>query len=193
MKLKSVQKYQTMKLVNIKNQQTAKNIFIKAYKLNDFNKNNYSEKQFESLWARILKFYALYDESSVVSFCGIRIFNGGYGRIFDRYFIMPKYRSKNLKLTQFAGFFVERLVDDCISNCLIPFFSIQTLKKRNSMRFTVKKLNEHLSSEKHFHILDGLYCTVPGREYDNLCWQNIAIQKPFKINLKRKPIKDLEM
>ena len=36
------------------------------------------------------------------------------------------------------------------------------------------------------NMLDGLYCTVHGEEHKLHSWQNIAIQKPFKIDLKQR-------
>jgi hypothetical protein len=59
----------------------------------DSNKPNYTETEFNIAWNNWLNFYVLYDDKdNVISFCGIRKFDGGYGRIFDRYFCMPEYR-----------------------------------------------------------------------------------------------------
>ena len=75
---------------------------------------------------------------------------------------------------------------------MIPFFSIQTLKKRKALKVAVKEFNKTLDKDHQFYILDGLYCTVhgkcliAGKEHKLHSWQNIAIQKPFKIDLKKK-------
>ena len=175
-----------MELSQITDKKLARLIFTKAFQIKDLNRENYSEKQFEKAWLNYLKFYVCYDDSNIVCFFGIRKFNNKYGRIFDRYFILPEYRSKNLKYENYSSFFIRQLVDDCIKNKLILFFSIQNLKKRKALKIAVKEFNKKLDKDHQFHILDGLYCTVHGEEHKLHSWQNIAIQKPFKIDLKKK-------
>lgn len=160
----------------------AKQIFTMGQLTDDGNRNNYSVEQFEKSWKKWINFYVLYEGDQVVCFCGIRIFPSGYGRIFDRYFIEPYYRNWGLKHKEYSTLMVERLVQDCVDNNLIPFFSIQDRRKRRALVIAVKKFNKYLKNDYKFHTLDGLYNTAGNS------WQNIAVQYPHDINLPRKDI-----
>ena len=187
-----------MKLKVISDKKEAKYIFMIGLLTKDKNRLNYSKEQFELAWNLWLKFYVLYDDKdNVISFCGIRKYDGGYGRIFDRYFCMPEYRIKyfNKSGTRFTSNkneslyylkFVKKMVQDCREAGLIPFFSIQLDTRKNIIKLGVEHINKLLSQEDKFKVLDGLYCTVPGYYDDKSNWQNIAITYPYKTLLKRK-------
>jgi len=167
-----------MHLEIISDKNKAKYIFMMGMLTEDHNKKNYSEEEFDMAWKAWLNFYVLYNEDDVVVFCGIRKFNGGYGRIFDRYFIMPEYRYDSLRSRWYGLDIVSRLVDDCKEANLTPFFSIE--KGRRATELAAQRFNKHLLEEDHFRILDGLYETMPNS------WQHIATTYPYTTILKRK-------
>lgn len=171
----------------IKDKQEAKYIFTMGMLTEDINRNNYSEEQFEKAWVKWLGFYVLYENKNIICFGGIRVFDGGYARIFDRYFIMPEYRSYALTTyhTDYALEMINMVLDRCELDGLIPFFSIQLVKKRNAMKAAVGKFNKYLNGREEFKILEGLYCTTPGNYGDN-SWQNIATIYPYTTILERK-------
>jgi len=144
----------------------------------DSNRYNYTEYEFNLAWNKWLNFYVLYDNNNVIGFCGTRKFDGGYGRIFDRYFIMPEYRNNSLAHKEYSLDMVAKLVDDCKEAGLIPFFSIE--KGRRTIELAIKKFNKKLLEEDHFKILDGLYSTLPNS------WQYIATPYPYGTLLQRK-------
>jgi hypothetical protein len=179
-----------MHLKIINNKESAQEIFTMALLYKDHNVNNYTEFQFNKAWPLWLNFYVLYNRDDPVAFCGIKKYEGGYARIFDRYFVFPKYRKKSLSDNEHSLFMIQKLVDDCNKEKLIPFFSIQYEKHRKALEIAVKKFNKCLYPHNTFHILDGMYCTVPERKNninDLKCWQNIAVKYPHKINLEYKP------
>jgi len=167
-----------MNLQIISDYKKAKYIFMIARLYEDINRKNYTEEEFNLAWHNWLNFYVLYDEDQVVGFCGTRKFNGGYGRIFDRYFILPEYRNNSLAHKEYSVDIVSRLVDDCKEANLTPFFSIE--KGKRTIELTSKKFNRYLLEEDHFRILDGLYETMPNS------WQHIAIPYPCGTIFKRK-------
>ena len=168
-----------MKLKIISDKNKAKYIFMTGLLTEDNNKPNYTETEFNIAWNNWLNFYVLYDDKdNVISFCGIRKFDGGYGRIFDRYFIMPEYRYNSLRHKEYSLDIVTQLVDDCKKAKLIPFFSIE--KGRRTIELAVKKFNKHLLKEDQLKVLPGLYGTTP------TSWQNIATPYPYGTHLKRK-------
>jgi len=172
-----------MKLEIVSNKKEAKYIFMTGLLTEDKNRLNYSSKEFELAWNKWLNFYVLYnDEREIICFCGIRKFDGGYGRIFDRYFCMPEYRMPTFSGVNevYSLYFIAKLVHDCREAKLIPFFSIQSDKKKRVIKLVVKKFNKLLLQEDKFKVLNGLYCTAPNS------WQNIAITYPYEIILKRK-------
>jgi|TARA_B110000285_G_scaffold201441_1_gene236083 hypothetical protein len=167
-----------MNLQIISDKNKAKDIFVTAMMYDDNNRLNYTEDEFNTAWKKWLNFYVLYDDKNVIGFCGIRKFEGGYGRIFDRYFIMPEYRYDSLRHKEYSLDIVSRLMHDCKEANLIPFFSIE--KGRRIIELAVKKFNNKLLKEDQLKVLPGLYGTTP------TSWQNIATPYPYGTHLKRK-------
>lgn len=155
------------KLVDDKEQ--ARIIFSEAFASNDTNSKNYSPEQFEKSWNKWLKFYVLFDGDDPVAFSGIRDF-GDYARIFDRYFVSRRYRQNGLTNNEFCKMIVPVLVDQTEGR--VPFFSMEFLKRRPVIQDAIRACNEVLPEDKRFHLLPGLYETMPNS------WQNIAIQVP---------------
>ena len=59
---------------------------------------------------------------------------------------------------------------------LIPFFSIQGIKRRPAMYRMVERWNKN--NKNQFIILPKLYFTCNSKPNDNtMCWQNIAVLK----------------
>jgi len=168
----------------IKDKAKAKHIYIQASLTSDENHANYSEEQFEKAWSAWIGFYVLYNKLDPIAFCGIRIFDDQYSRIFDRYFVFPKYRNNSLAHQKWSSNMIELLVDECIDKGYQPFFSIQTQKKRRAAEVAVKTFNKYIKHQ--FKVLDYVYCTVPTNKEDPNCWQNIATIAPYKISLEKK-------
>lgn len=177
-----------MDLRLIENKDTAEWIFTQGMFTEDENRNNYSPDQFNKAWDNWLSFYVLYDDEEVVAFCGIRVFDEDYARIFDRYFVMPEYRNQGLQHKEWSTLLVKRLVEDTITQGYKPFFSIQTEKKRRAIQTAVKTFNKYIKEE--FKVLDGLYCTVSSSKDNPNSWQNIATISPYKINLEKRNEQD---
>ena len=178
-----------MEFKKIEDKELARLIFIQGQLTEDENRNNYSVDQFNLGWNDWTSFFVLYDNLKVVAFCGVRQFDGGYARIFDRYFVHREYRSKVLKHNEYSLIMLRAQIDNCNIYNNIPFFSIQDLHKRKALKMAVLKFNKVLNTEEKFHVLDGLYNTVPnGTSWPAkvTSWQNIAIQQPHQINLEQK-------
>lgn len=156
-----------MNILMIKNKYLAESIFLKGSATNDRNSKNYTLKEFNQAWDKWFGFFVLIDSNDIVGFSGVRNF-GDYARIFDRYFIMPKYRAKGISDNQYNQLFVNVLVDHCQGK--IPFFSIERVTRRKAMQKAIKSCNEVLIKEKQFHLLNNMYEVVPNS------WQNIAIR-----------------
>lgn len=173
-----------MEFKKIEDKELARLIFIQGQLTEDENRNNYSVDQFNLGWNDWTSFYVLYDNLKVVAFCGVRQFDGGYARIFDRYFVFQKYRNNSLAHQKWSSNMIELLVDECIDKGYQPFFSIQTQKKRRAAEVAVKTFNKYIKHQ--FKVLDYVYCTVPTNKEDPNCWQNIATIAPYKISLEKK-------
>ena len=126
-----------MEFKKIEDKELARLIFIQGQLTEDENINNYSVDQFNLGWNDWTSFFVLYDNLKVVAFCGVRQFDGGYARIFDRYFVFPKYRNNSLAHQKWSSNMIELLVDECIDKGYQPFFSIQTRKKRRAAEVAV--------------------------------------------------------
>lgn len=140
----------------------------------DRNSYNHSSEQFESSWKKWLSFFVLYDGTDPVAFCGIRDF-GKYARIFDRYMVLPKYRTKGFRGNERVQEIVNPLINHIPNH--IPFFSIERVNRRRATINATRSINEVLPSDKQFHLLDGMYETASNS------WQHISIQAPHSINL----------
>lgn len=168
-----------MDLKRINDKKIAQEVFVRGSLTDDRYSKNYTLDNFENGWINWLSFYILYNDDDVVGFSGIRDF-GDYARIFDRYFIFPKYRKKGLGDGEYNRLFIETLIDNVDDK--IPFFSMEFDKRRPVIHNATRTCNEVLPENKHFHVLPGLYETMPNS------WQNISIQKPHTtINLNYKP------
>lgn len=164
-----------MHLKKITDKQQAKFIFTQGSLLSDHNKKNYTDEQFEKAWSKWLGFFILKDNNNIVCFCGIRSF-GEYVRIFDRYLVFPEYRNQTLNNASYSIQMIETLLKN--TNNKIPFFSIEHKLKRPALLKAIKKFNEVLKPEDHFHALPGLHETAKNS------WQNIAINVKYnKIKL----------
>lgn len=169
----------------------AATLFEMAHEHKHENQENYSPEQFEIAWGSWLGLYTLQTKTSVVAFCGIRDY-GTHSRIFDRYFVMPEYRSEGLNHAEYSLQMVQTLIDDSVDmHEKIPFFSIQEARKRNALSLAVKKFNRVLNTDTQLHVLPDLYNTAPESPdsyYNEKCWQSVAVLKPYTLDLPRRPL-----
>lgn len=157
----------------------AHEIFVFASTTTDFNSKNYTSEQFYKSWPKWIDFSVMFEDGEPVLFCGIRNY-GDFARIFDRYFVFPDKRLRNLSNNEYC----RLIVADQISKAKekIPFFSMEFLKRRPVLQNAIDACNEVLPEEHHFHLLPGLYETAPNS------WQNVALQKPhtwISLNYKK--------
>ena len=175
------------KLLHMTDKDRASKLFRYAYLCEDENYANYTEHEFETAWQKWISFFVIDNDGDPVAFCGIRDY-GDYARIFDRYFVFPPYRNQGLRHAEHSLQLVQHLVDYTIQHNKIPFFSIQGAHKRNALIKAVNKFNGILNKDSQLHVLPDLYNTVGGSDEKETYWQNIAILKPFEINLPRRPL-----
>ena len=156
---------------------------------------------FENRIDNYLNYHTATYEGSVVAMAGIfqsDLWPPKFARVLDRTYYFKEARSstlsflneKELKAIASTHFLPEQ-IDICLSKKLIPWFSIQGVKRRPAMYRMVDRWNQ-----KHNHkfmILPKLYYTC-NREPNNniMCWQNVAILKVDgygNFNLPSRPIK----
>lgn len=155
-------------------------LYKSAYEVGDPNKENYNSLDAELSWQKWIYFYSVED----ILFCGLRDY-GKFARIFDRFFIFPKYRKQGLHHASYSAEIVSTLVNDCLDVGKIPFVSIQERRKRNALARACDEWNNVINSHE-FKVLPGLYCTVPDNMDDEKCWQNIATLDGHPIDLPRR-------
>ena len=155
----------------------AKFIFTQGYLTGDRNSYNHSVREFEKGMKEWLGFFVLYDGDDPVLFTAIRKFSN-YARIFDRYMVFPEYRGKGLGDNEWNQYIINPLLDHIGDH--IPFFSIERVDRLGAIVKATRSINEVLPKSKQFHVLDGMYETVPNS------WQHISVQKPHIISFNRK-------
>ncbi len=118
-------------------------------------------------------------------------------RVLDRTYYFKEARSSGLnflnerELKAIAStYFLPEQLEIALSKNLIPFFSIQGIKRRPAIYRMVERWN--LKNKHQFTILPKLYYTCNSEPNDNtMCWQNVAILKVegYKdFNLPSRPI-----
>lgn len=149
-------------------------LFKEASKLNHTNSQNYNVDKMRKRWEKYLLFITVAKEGEIISFAGVYPFGNNLVRVCDRHFTKPQYRQKSFDkkvsnplrpavdyIIPYQTRWAKKLGYDC-------FFSIQELKKRNSLIRLVKLLDPTLG----YNVLPGLYATC--NPDDSTCWQNIA-------------------
>ena len=168
-----------MDLKLITDKEHAQHIFTQGFFTNDRNSKNHTIQQFELAWESWLGFFVMYKNEDPVLFSGIREF-GIHARIFDRYMVFPEYRTKGFRGNEYIQEIVNPLINHIPDH--IPFFSIERVNRRRAITNATRSINEVMSSDKQFHVLEGMYETVPNS------WQHISIQTPHSINLPYRKI-----
>ncbi len=112
-----------------------------------------------------------------------KFWNPKFVRVLDRCYYFKIARSsalsflndKELKATA-STHFLPKQIEIALSKNLIPFFSIQGIKRRPAMYRMVERWNKN--NKNQFIILPKLYFTCNSKPNDNtMCWQNIAVLK----------------
>lgn len=168
-----------MEFKSITDLDVARNIFTQGYMTGDRNSYNHSPEQFDIGVENWLGIFVLYDGNDPVLFSAIRQF-GKYARIFDRYLVFPEYRKNGFGDNEWIQDIVNPLIEHV--NDYIPFFSIERINRRRVIHNATRSINEVLPPNKRFHVLDGMYETVPNS------WQHISMQRPHTIELNRRDI-----
>ena len=164
-----------------------KELCLEANKINHQNADNYDVDKMHKRWNNYHIFTKLMIGDEVVSFAGIYDYGQNLVRIADRLFTFPKYRQNYLTksianpLRPALQYIIPYHTQWALDKGYDCFFSIQELKKRNSLIRTVKLLNPDLG----YSVLPNLYATC--NPENPRCWQNIA-STTKNIHLQSKPI-----
>ena len=163
------------KISVVKNFNEVRTLFEDAYLLSESNSKNYHSKMMLKRWPKYLIFTTLHYNNDIVGMSGVYDYGNNLVRVADRMFTFPKFRHrdfvKNIHEGALPGVnhFIPYQTQWAFDNDKIPFFSIQTLKKRNGMKRVIRMLDQSLD----YRLLPGLYCTCdPNKEN---CWQNVAV------------------
>ena len=164
-----------------------KELCLEANKINHQNADNYDVDKMHKRWNNYHIFTKLMIGDEVVSFAGIYDYGQNLVRVADRLFTFPKYRQNYLTksivnpLRPALQYIIPYHTQWALDKGYDCFFSIQELKKRNSLIRTVKLLNPDLG----YSVLPNLYATC--NPENPRCWQNIA-STTKNIHLQSKPI-----
>ena len=155
----------------------------KASKSNHPNAVNYDVDKMKKRWNKYLIFTKLMIGKEVVSFSGVYDYGNNLVRVVDRLFTMPEYRQRFMtkgiieKIRPAADYFIPYQTKWAKARGFDCFFSIQTKKKRNSL----KRLNKLVDNKLGYKVLPGLYQTSS----NNITgWQNVSATND--INLPKK-------
>jgi len=164
-----------------------KELCLEANKINHQNADNYDVDKMHKRWNNYHIFTKLMIGNEVVSFAGIYDYGQNLVRVADRLFTFPKYRQNYLTksianpLRPALQYIIPYHTQWALDKGYDCFFSVQELKKRNSLIRTVKLLNPDLG----YSVLPDLYATC--NPENPRCWQNIA-STTKNIHLQSKPI-----
>ena len=164
-----------------------KELCLEANKINHQNADNYDVDKMHKRWNNYHIFTKLMIGDEVVSFAGIYDYGQNLVRVADRLFTFPKYRQNFMSkkvvnpLRPAVDYIIPYHTQWAIDRGYDCFYSIQELKKRNSLIRTVKLLNPNLG----YSVLPDLYATC--NPENPRCWQNIA-STTKNIHLQSKPI-----
>ena len=159
------------------------NLFVLASSLPHENSKNYTVENMFKRWSNYLMFNVLEHKGRPISFSGVYKYNDNLVRVVDRLFTIPEYRqmfmSKDIKekIRPAADYFIPYQTKWAKAKGYDCFFSIQTSKKRNSL----KRLNKLVDDKLGYKVLPGLYKTSSN---DITGWQNVSATND--INLPKK-------
>ena len=153
------------------------NLFKKAHQENHNNSENYDIDQMRERWKNYLLFTVVTFKDQVIGFAGIYPFGKNLVRVADRLYIFPSARLTFLSakgrvksgrpaidhIIPYQTKWAKKRGLDC-------FYSIQELKKRNSLIKTTELLDPTLG----YSVLPGLYLNIFEDPDYAPNWQNIA-------------------
>ena len=164
-----------------------KELFLEANKINHQNADNYDIDKMHKRWNNYHIFTKLMIGDEVVSFAGIYDYGQNLVRVADRLYTKQEYRQNFMSkkvvnpLRPAVDYIIPYHTKWAVDKGYNCFYSIQELKKRNSLIRTVKLLNPNLG----YSVLPDLYATC--NPENPRCWQNIA-STTKNIHLQSKPI-----
>ena len=156
---------------------------------------------FEKRINNYLSYHTATYNNSVIAMAGIfqsKLWPSNFARVLDRCYYFKIARSstlsfaneKELKATA-STYFLPEQIKICLEKKLIPWFSIQGVKRRPAMYRMIDNWNK--VHKQKFMILPKLYYTCNMKPNENImCWQNVAILKVDgygDFNLPSRPIK----
>ena len=158
-----------------------------ASKSNHPNASNYKVDKMRKRWDKYLIFTKLTRGDELISFAGIVDFGNNLVRVADRLYTKQEYRQNFMSkkvvnpLRPAVDYIIPYHTKWAVDKGYNCFYSIQELKKRNSLIRTLKLLNPDLG----YSVLPNLYATC--NPENPRCWQNIA-STTKNIHLQSKPI-----
>ena len=145
-----------------------------ASKSNHSNAQNYDVDKMKKRWNKYLIFTKLMIGKEVISFAGIYDYGQNLVRVADRLFTFPKYRQNYLTksianpLQPALQYIIPYHTQWALDKGYDCFFSIQELKKRNSLIRLTKQLHPSLG----YRVLPDMYETC--NPINPKCIQNIS-------------------
>ena len=162
-------------------------LFSMANNSKHANAVNYEISEMRDRWEKYLLFTVLERGKEIISFAGIYPFNEKLVRVADRFFTFDIARQKEMtrhvikSLRPAVDYIIPYHTEWAKKRGYDCFYSIQELKKRDSLIRIVNLLDKSLG----YSILPNLYATCDPRH--PLCWQNIAATTK-DVDLPKKPI-----
>ena len=151
-----------------------KELCLEANKINHQNADNYDVDKMHKRWNNYHIFTKLMIGDEVVSFAGIYDYGQNLVRVADRLFTFPKYRQNYLTksianpLRPALQYIIPHHTQWALDKGFDCFFSIQELKKRNSLIRLTKQLPITLG----YRVLPDMYVTC--NPSNPKCIQNIS-------------------
>ena len=151
-----------------------KELCLEANKINHQNADNYDVDKMHKRWNNYHIFTKLMIGDEVVSFAGIYDYGQNLVRVADRLFTFPKYRQNYLTksianpLQPALQYIIPYHTQWALDKGYDCFFSIQELKKRNSLI----RLTKQLPTSLGYRVLPDMYETC--NPINPKCIQNIS-------------------
>jgi len=149
-------------------------LFKIASQDNHRNSKNYID--IEKRYSKYIAFHAIYDDDGPLSFSGMYHGWKDIVRILDRFYIFDRLRKKsinsaNRKIKPAGTYFIPEQTKIAEQMNLIPFFSVQELKRRGSIQLIIDGIDGH----HNYRLLDNMYwtCHTP-IDTKECCWQSVG-------------------
>ena len=159
-----------------------------ASKLKHTNSQNYDVDNMKRRWSNYKLFTKIVINNEVISFAGVYDYGKNLLRVADRLFTFPKYRQNYLSksiantLKPALDYIIPYHTKWALDKGFDCFFSIQELKKRNSIIRLTKQLDPLLG----YRVLPDMYATC--NPENPKCIQNIS-STTNNVHLPKYPVR----